>query len=625
MKSLKNQNPKQPQVSKNRFQTVYPLLVFCFSFLLYFHSINFKYTMFDDDGLLMNNKEFFTNNGDLKTIFTTDAFLKTEGTFYRPIQNISFLIDVTISGGMDMRMFHFTNVLLFALIGISLYFLLLRFKISHLTAFLGTLLYLSHPLLASSVAWIPARGDLLLTLFSILTFIFWIQFLHNKKYKNLILSWLFFTLALFSKETAILLPLLFLVYYLTFESKFKIDFKLLLFGTFLLCTGIVWFVLRASFIQIYDTELTTDLFLRNLLGYPVGISMFAVPYDFSTAPEFTFAKILLGSILLVMILVMSFVKSSHSRGKKLFYLLWFLLLLFPTFFAKTKEWDYLDHRFLLPIIGIFLFVLSFIQNINKRIILIISTVLILIFSATSILKSQAYSNPYAFCEALKYNTNKPEAYHFLKGNLAQISEKYEKALKEYNAAISYRPDHIKSLNNRGIVKQKLGDFKGAFDDYNKVIDLGHKNYHIFKNRGDVRLQLSDYKGAIEDYGLALDFEQHAEIYYIRGEIYRRLEENEKALEEFNRYISEGYADPEIYTLTGITFGKIGDIENSIVCFTKALEMDSNYTFAYYNRAYAKFISSDYAGSLSDCKKLLVLDSEYPNAQTLRSEVMKKME
>jgi tetratricopeptide (TPR) repeat protein len=352
--------------------------------------------------------------------------------------------------------------------------------------------------------------------------------------------------------------------------------------------------------------------------------MFAVPYDFSTAPEFTTTKIVLGSVLFLFIIVMTFIKSSHSRGKKIFFLLWFLLLLFPTFFARTKEWDYLDHRFLLPLIGLLLFLLSLIQNLNKKIIIIISTLLIIIFSTTSVLKSKSYSDPYTFCEALKYNKSKPENYHFLKGNIAQISGKYEKALGEYNIAISYQPKHIRSLNNRGMIKQKFGDFNGAFEDYSKAIDLGVKNYHIFKNRGDVRLQLGDYAGVVEDYGLALEFEQHAEIYYLRGKIYSKFDENEKALTDFNRYISEGYADPEVYTLTGITFGKIGEFENSIACFTKALEMDSNYTLAYYNRAFAKFISSDYTGALADCNKLLSLDNEYPNAQILRSKVMEKI-
>jgi tetratricopeptide (TPR) repeat protein len=483
---------------------------------------------------------------------------------------------------------------------------------------------MAHPLFASSAAWIPARGDLLLTLFSILSFIFWISFLNNKRYSVLILSWLWFTLALFTKETAALLPVLFLLYFFIFESKPKIDFKTISFGILLLCTGIVWFILRSTFINVYDTTLTVNLFLRNIQAIPAALSMFVVPYDFSTAPEFTLIKMITGFVLLVLLIVMIVMKSSHSRRKKLFYLLWFVLLLFPTFFAKTKEWDYLEHRFLLPLIGILIFLLSFIQNISKVKVAIVTSVLVIVFSTVSIFKSKGYSNPYTFCEAMRHNKNSPEAYYFLKGNIEQITENYENALKEYNTAILYNPDHIKSLNNRGIVNQMLGNLNDAFADYNRTIDLGLKNYHIFKNRGDVRLQSGDYAGAIEDYGLALEYEHHVEIYYLRGKIYYEMEETEKALADFNQCILEGYLSLEVCTLSGIIYGKMGDIENSIACFTKALAINPNYTFAYYNRAFAKYISSDYSGALADCEKLLSIDSQYTNAQVLKAEVIKKM-
>ncbi|MCL2072585.1 MAG: hypothetical protein FWH18_01580, partial [Marinilabiliaceae bacterium] len=162
------------KVENNKIKILYPIIIFIFSFLIYSQSIDYKYTMFDDDSLLLANEEFFTKDGSLLKIFTTDAFLQNNKTFYRPLQNVSYLIDVKVSGGMNVGMFHFTNVLLFSIIAFFLYFLLLRFNVLHFYAFIGTLFYVSHPLFVSSAAWLPSRGDLLLTLFSILLFIFWV-------------------------------------------------------------------------------------------------------------------------------------------------------------------------------------------------------------------------------------------------------------------------------------------------------------------------------------------------------------------------------------------------------------------------------------------------------------------
>jgi len=574
--------------------------------------------MFDDDSLLLSNQEFFTEDGSLSTIFTTDAFMENDKTFYRPLQNMSFLIDVKLSGGMNVWMFHLTNVLLFSIIAFLFYFLLLRFNISRVYAFIGTLLYASHPLFVSAVAWIPSRGDLLLTLFSIAAFIFWIRFIDNKKYHFLILTWLFFTLALFSKETAAFLPLVLLLHFLIFTPKPKIDFKMILLGFLMLCTALVWLFLRNLSVAGSDLNLTALDFFRNMLTIPVSLAMFVVPYSFSTVPEFTLTNVLIGCVLIILLIVFS-VKSKSQPGKqKIFYLLWFLLLLIPTFFAKTKEWDYLEHRLLLPLAGILMLVLLHIQNKNKVKVTSVMVALIVVFSVVTVFKTKGYENPVSFYEAVKHNKNKPEVYYFLKGNVEQVSENLDAALRSYNAAIKYDPNHRKALNNRGIIKQERGDFEGALADYNKAIDLGMKNFHIFKNRATVKMTLEDYTGAIKDYGTALEYEFHAEILYRRGQAYLMSDDDENALEDLDKYALEGTVDPEIFTTLGISFGQKNQFEQSLYCFTKAIETDSTYTPAFFNRAFAKYISADYSGALADCDKLLSIDSLYSKANVLKA-------
>lgn len=580
--------------------------------------------MFDDDTLLMSNKEFFTKDGSLSKIFTTDAFMRKDQTFYRPLQNMSFLMDVKISGGMNTWMFHLTNVLLFSFIAFSLYFLLLIFKISPLYALLGSLFYAAHPLFASSAAWLPARGDLLLALFSTVCFIFWIRFFNHKKYSSLFVCWLCFSLALFTKETALFLPVLFLLYYLFFTPKLKIDFKMVLLGVLLLCTAVAWYMLRAVSIVDSDASISFSEFLRNFLAIPASLAMFVVPYDFSTVPEFTLTKAITGFVLLIFVLVIMVKKTPQPLKEKLFFLLWFILLLIPTFFAKTKEWDYLEHRFLLPLIGILIILLSCIQNKNKKRITTVSIIIITVFSITTIFKTQVFATPVSFYEAAKSNKNKPEVYYFLKGNIEQLSEKFDKALISYNAAIDINPDHIRSLNNRGVIKQKKEDFEGALADFNKAIDLGFKDYFILRNRGQVRANLKDYTGAIEDFSLALEFEIHDEILYDRGKAYLMLEDDENALADFNRYFTGKPAGPEFFTMLGIEFGQKGNNEKSIFCFTKAIDADSTYTFAYFNRAFAKYTSADYTNALVDCEKLLSIDSLHQKARILKEQCTKKL-
>jgi len=118
-------------------------------------------------------------------------------------------------------MFHLSNVLLLGFISALLFLLLKKFLIPTRLALLSALIYCVHPLFVSSVAWIPARGDLLLMVFSLLSFLFFIEYLEKQKTLLLIMNWLAFSIALFCKETAAFLPFIFIIYYFIFHYKKK--------------------------------------------------------------------------------------------------------------------------------------------------------------------------------------------------------------------------------------------------------------------------------------------------------------------------------------------------------------------------------------------------------------------
>ena len=207
--------------NKTEKKWIYAAIIFCASFLLYAKTIGFDFSYFDDDLIIEDNSAFFEGSIDIKKIFTTDAFLSEAGMLYRPLQTLSYAIDTQLAGGINPNMYHFTNVLLFTLLVCSLFFLFRRFNIPDKISFIGTLLFAVHPMFTVSVSWIPARGDLLLALFSILSILFFIDFIRQQKYYQLVFSSLFFLLALFSKETAAFLPFLFLMYFFCFLKNQK--------------------------------------------------------------------------------------------------------------------------------------------------------------------------------------------------------------------------------------------------------------------------------------------------------------------------------------------------------------------------------------------------------------------
>ncbi len=142
--------------------------------------------------------------------------------------------------GAELR--HFNNIWLYVLACIFVYLLLKNYILKEYPdiAFLAALLFLVHPVHSEVVANVRGRDDIFSILFIALTFIFTFKFLQGTKKSHLILSTLFFFLALLSKEYAFALFILIPVGAYVI-SKISIEWKpfLLLSGLFIFISSIL--------------------------------------------------------------------------------------------------------------------------------------------------------------------------------------------------------------------------------------------------------------------------------------------------------------------------------------------------------------------------------------------------
>jgi hypothetical protein len=244
---------------------IYALLSFLIVFLFYSQTIRFGLTNFDDNTIIEKIKESSEGGSFVVKAFTSDALMSHTEKFYRPIQSISYWLDLQISGENETTTLHFTNVLLFALISLTLFLLLKKLNFETRISFFASLIFCFHPLFVSSVAWIPARGDLFLTLFSLLSFLFFIRFIEQNKLIDLLITCLFFALAIFSKETAAFLPLLFLFYFYLKNKTFRVKREQILLAGVIFLIGFLWYYLRS--ISVCKV-LKSNHFLRQYSGHP---------------------------------------------------------------------------------------------------------------------------------------------------------------------------------------------------------------------------------------------------------------------------------------------------------------------------------------------------------------------
>lgn len=498
------------QLTKNKRSTAFFLVVaFCLPVFLYLQTLKFGLTYFDDDRIIRNNLDFLSHFENAGRAFQTDAFMVKDGQFYRPLQTLSYMTDLLLSGRNNSWMFHLTNVLLLGIIACLLFLLLRRFSIPPKLALLSTLIYCAHPLFVSSVAWIPARGDLLLALFALLSFLFLIEYFQNKKIRHLLLHWGAFTIALFCKETAAFLPFLYVICYFTLPFEKQFEKKQLLFLMLYAVSGIFWFLLRFKALGDFSdspgqfVKVGFVPFVSNLRTIPESLALFFVPVEIAPFQSFSLFKTLTGLVLIVAIGILFFSNIERSGKEKIFALSWFMVLLLPPMAYKNELIGYLDHRFFLPLIGILLFVLLSIPkswfvkgDIKNPWILILLLVFLSYFTFKD---SRSYADEMTFYNAaVSKNPGSPMAFNN-RGAAYQNRGEDNKAVADYTRAITLKQDYANAYMNRGNIylKQKL--FDQAIADFTKAIDLKYANASTYNNRGVAYIRLGLYNKACADF------------------------------------------------------------------------------------------------------------------------------
>lgn len=124
---------------------------------------------------------------------------------------------------------------------------------------------------------------------------------------------------------------------------------------------------------------------------------------------------------------------------------------------------------------------------------------------------------------------------------------YRAAIEDFTKAITLNPKYIVAYTSRGLSKYNLKDYRSALLDYNKALELNPKDAKAYNNRGLVRYGLKDYSGAIEDYTKAISLKpNYAEALYNRGAPQYSLGENAKACSDWTKANSLGIKEASLY-------------------------------------------------------------------------------
>lgn len=176
--------------------------------LLYWPTLRFGFTGLDDHSLILQRVGELASPTALVSAFTRAYDSAPHCLYYRPLVTVTFALNAMVSGGSPMG-YHATNVGLHVLASMLVY-ALCRKTIGNVTpALLGALLFALSPTNTEAVAWIPGRCDLWLGCFTLGALLSLQAGERELSRLRFVVHVSCFMGALFTKETAVCLPLVF--------------------------------------------------------------------------------------------------------------------------------------------------------------------------------------------------------------------------------------------------------------------------------------------------------------------------------------------------------------------------------------------------------------------------------
>jgi len=475
------------------FKTWRPyLLLFILGFLLYGQSLFFDFSYFDDQTLILENAPILSSYKNLGEVFTSDVFFSVNKYYYRPILNLSFMNDIHLGGELPF-IYHFSNILLHILVAFLIFSLLLKLNYKKELAWFFAAIFLVHPVLTQAVAWIPGRNDSLLALFVLAAFNSFLLFKEKPRLLYYLSYLVFFLLALFTKESAAVLPLLVIFYFTVLEKK-KISLNdkwLLIFGS--LAVGFIWYIFRyfALGSDPVSLKIIFDSFIYNAPAFLVSFGKVFLPFNLSVLPILADAKIIYGLIALPIVLLALWFSKNKDGRKLSFGALWFLLFLLPSLVRLNliDTPDFLEHRLYLPIIGLFMVVgeINWFKNIDftKKVTKFIAAFILIFFFILSWNHIQVFKNRISFWQSAVKNSPDSALANRNLGAMYYLENDSASAEKSYRRALALNENEAMVHNNLGLIYLDRSSYGQAEKEFRKELSL-YPNYDkALYNLGDL--------------------------------------------------------------------------------------------------------------------------------------------
>ena len=491
-------------------------------------------------------------------------------------------------------------------------------KTRYLAAFVVALVFLVHPMQTQAVVYIYQRLASIVSLFYLLSVVFYLSARLSKKRLFKLLFFLLTAgsafLAMLSKENSFSLPVMLvflelLLFKASLRSSWKIILSALLFGalglylffyfdvqTKLLYTRYYYTGEMLTSWKYFLTQWTVLIEYMRMLLLPYGQN---VDHQYLLSQSIFDIKAILSGLFHIGMFTLAVVFFRKHKLVTLGIVWFYVTISIESTFIPIRDVLF-EHRVYLPMTGFFAAITGLLHYYLKdnNFIKYVPAAFIVFAAAMAMVtlnRLEIWSDPVElWTDTIKKSPDKVRPYNN-RGDTYFRKGQYDLALRDFNHAVENLQPTIKNLQdfeaprwyldeiagpikNRGLVKYHMGRMNEAIEDFTAYREINYKDHSIFNDRANAYKNLKKYEKAAQDYTKFLNktpktFEYYDVIIKNRGACYMHLGQYKKAVKDFNAAISIDPEQKQHYLLRAYTYYKTGQYRKARKDYKKILELD----------------------------------------------------
>jgi tetratricopeptide (TPR) repeat protein len=548
----------------NNHKLIATVLLSIISVALFFNTLNNDFTY--DDRQIVENNPFLIGDSGLKELLK-------EG---RVVRTVSLMLDYKLFG-LNPHGYHIQNIFWHTLSTILLFFFLLRLSGDQKISFLAAVLFVCHPSHVEAVANISNRKDILSLAFSLISFLLYLKSYETggkRRSAILVLAVMAFFLASFSKQVAVIIPLMMLAYELYFIPKSKkrliydnfvylLPFSILLgiYGILYSMPAIINFVKKGEYgyAEYLLTTIRSMHFYDSMLLWPVNMSADHV-FKFSSH----FFEINIQIALFSLITMLYFLIKLRTSMPLISYgILWYLVTLLPVMAIPGTTYFAAERYLYMPSVGfvlVFSVLCATLRNYRGGMVSALLAIVIGLHSVNTINRNMVWKNEVnLWLDTLRKDPDSTTA-HATIANIFNEGGMPEKAIPYYLKVLEVATeDHVMN-NNIGNAYEKLGRYDEAMKYYRRAQQIKPDSSTTQRCIANLNVKMGKFKEAIQGFQFVLQNDpKNAEVYFDLGLFYENTGDKDKAIEAYEEFVKRWKKD-KYYT--DIALSRIAKIKET---------------------------------------------------------------